>query len=130
VISGETSIGFPATSSAMPYARSGKLRALAVTTPKRSSMAPDVPTLSESGVPGYDVTTWYGVLVPAGTSNEVIARLNGAVVNALTHPAVKERFAQTDLEPIYSTPEQFGAYIRGEIAKWAKVIRESGFKVE
>jgi len=130
VISGETSIGFPATSSAIPYARSGKLRALAVTTPKRSSMAPDVPTLSESGVPGYDVTTWYGVLVPAGTSNEVIARLNGAVVNTLTHPAVKERFAQTDLEPVYSTPEQFGAYIRGEVAKWAKVIKVSGFKVE
>ncbi len=130
VISGETSIGFPATSSAMPYARSGKLRALAVTTPRRSSMAPDVPTLSESGVPGNDVTTWYGVLVPAATSKEIIARLNGAAVNALTHPAVKERFAQTDLEPIYSTPEQFGAYIRGEVAKWAKVIKESGFRVE
>jgi tripartite-type tricarboxylate transporter receptor subunit TctC len=130
VISGETSIGFPATSSAIPYARSGKLRALAVTTPKRSAMAPEVPTLSESGVPGYDVTTWYGVLVPTGTSNEVIARLNGAVVNTLTHPAVKERFAQTDLEPIYSTPEQFGAYVRGEVAKWAKVIKESGFRVE
>jgi tripartite-type tricarboxylate transporter receptor subunit TctC len=130
VISGETSIGFPATSSAMPYARSGKLRALAVTTPKRSHMAPEVPTLSESGVPGYDVTTWYGVLVPAATPGEIIARLNGAAVNALTHPAVKERFAQTDLEPIYSTPEQFGAYIRGEVAKWAKVIKESGFRIE
>jgi tripartite-type tricarboxylate transporter receptor subunit TctC len=130
VISGETSIGFPATSSAMPYARSGKLRALAVTTPRRSPMAPDVPTLSESGVPGYDVTTWYGLLLPAATPNEVIARLNGAAVNTLTHPAVKERFAQTDLEPVYSTPEQFGAYIRGEVAKWAKVIKESGFRIE
>lgn len=130
VINGETSVGFPATSAVIPHVRAGKLRALAVTTPKRSSMAPDVPTLSESGVPGYDVTTWYGVLVPATTSNEVIARLNGAAVNALTHPAVKERFAQTDLEPIYSTPEQFGAYIRGEVAKWAKVIKESGFKAE
>jgi tripartite-type tricarboxylate transporter receptor subunit TctC len=130
VVSGETSVGFPATSSAMPYARSGKLRALAVTTPKRSSMAPEVPTVAESGVPGYDVTTWYGLLVPAGTSKEIIARLNGATVNAMAHPAVKERFAPTDLEPRTSTPEQFGAYIRGEVAKWAKVIKESGFKVE
>jgi tripartite-type tricarboxylate transporter receptor subunit TctC len=130
VVSGETSVGFPATSSAIPYARSGKLRALAVTTPKRSSMAPEVPTVAESGVPGYDVTTWYGLLVPAGTSGEIIARLNGAVVNTLTNPAVKERFASTDLEPNYSTPEQFGAYIRSEVAKWAKVIKESGIKGE
>jgi tripartite-type tricarboxylate transporter receptor subunit TctC len=70
------------------------------------------------------------VLVPAATPGEIIACLNGAAVNALTHPAVKERFAQTDLEPIYSTPEQFGAYIRGEVAKWAKVIKESGFRIE
>jgi len=130
VVSGETSVGFPATSSAIPYARSGKLRALAVTTPKRSSMAPDVPTVAESGVPGYDVTTWYGLLVPAATSKEIIARLNGAVVNTLTNPAVKKLFAQTDLEPNYSTPEQFGAYIRSEVAKWAKVIKESGIAVE
>jgi tripartite-type tricarboxylate transporter receptor subunit TctC len=130
VVSGETSVGFPATSSAIPYARSGKLRALAVTTPKRSSMAPDVPTVAESGVPGYDVTTWYGLLVPAATSKEIIARLNGAVVNTLTNPAVKKLFAQTDLEPNYSTPEQFGAYIRSEVAKWAKVIKESGITIE
>jgi len=130
VVSGETSLGFPATSAAVPHARAGKLRALAVTTPKRSAMMPEVPSLSEAGVPGYDVTTWYGLLVPAGTPQEIIARLNGATVNAMAHPAVKERFAPTDLEPRTSTPEQFGAYIRGEVAKWAMVIRESGFKVE
>jgi len=130
VVSGETSLGFPATSAAVPHARAGKLRALAVTTPKRSAMMPEVPSLSEAGVPGYDVTTWYGLLVPAGTSQEIIARLNEATVNAMAHPAVKERFAPTDLEPRTSTPEQFGAYIRGEVAKWAMVIRESGFKVE
>jgi len=130
VVSGETSLGFPATSAAVPHARAGKLRALAVTTPKRSAMMPEVPSLSEAGVPGYDVTTWYGLLVPAGTPQEIIARLNGATVNAMAHPAVKERFAPTDLEPRASTPEQFGAYIRGEVAKWAMVIRESGFKVE
>ena len=128
VISGETSLGFPATSAAAPHARAGKLRALAVTTPKRASMMPEVPTLSEAGVPGYDVTTWYGLLVPTGTSGEIIARLNGATVTAMAHPAVKERFATTDLDPNTSTPEQFGTYIRGEVTKWAKVIKESGIR--
>ena len=130
VISGEASVGFPSTSAVIPHVRAGKLRALAVTTPKRSSMAPDVPTMSEAGIPGYDVTTWYGLVVPAGTPKEVVVRLHGAAIAALDHSAVKKRFAQTDLEPNASTPEQFGEYIRGEIAKWAKVIRESGIKVE
>ncbi|HEX9686622.1 MAG TPA: tripartite tricarboxylate transporter substrate binding protein [Burkholderiales bacterium] len=129
-ISGEASVGFPSTSAVIPHVRAGKLRALAVTTPKRSSMAPDVPTMSEAGIPGYDVTTWYGLVVPAGTPKEVVVRLHGAAIAALDHSAVKKRFAQTDLEPNASTPEQFGEYIRGEIAKWAKVIRESGIKVE
>ena len=130
VISGEASAGFPATSAVIPHVRAGKLRALAVTTPKRSSMAPDVPTMSEAGVAGYDVTTWYGLLVPAGTPREIVARLHDAAVSAMAHPAVKQRFSKTDLEPNTTTPEQFGAYIRGEIAKWAKVIRESGIQVE
>ena len=130
VINGETSVGFPATSAVMPYARAGKLRALAVTTARRSSMAPDIPTLSEAGVPGYDVATWYGLMVPAGTSGEIIARLNGATLNAMNHPSVKERFAPTDLEPTPTTPEAFATYVRNEIAKWAKVIKESGIKAE
>ena len=109
VINGETSIGFPATSVVMPYARAGKLRALAVTTSRRSSMAPDVPTLSEAGVTGYDVATWYGLMVPAGTSGEIIARLNGAALNAMSHPAVKERFARTDLA-LFKTIELGGPH--------------------
>jgi len=130
VISGEASAGFPATSAVIPHVRAGKLRALAVTTPKRSSMAPDVPTMSEAGVAGYDVTTWYGLLVPAGTPREIVARLHDAAVSAMAHPAVKQRFSKTDLEPTTTTPEQFGAYVRGEISKWAKVIRESGIQVD
>jgi len=130
VISGETSVGFPATSAVIPHVRAGKLRALAVTTPRRSSMAPDVPTLSEAGIPGYDVATWYGLLVPAGASKEVVVRLHGAAASAMANSAVKERFAATDLEPNMSTPEEFATYIRGEIVKWAKVIRESGIQVE
>jgi len=130
VISGEASVGFPATSAVIPHVRTGKLRALAVTSGQRSSMAPDVPTVAESGVPGYEVTSWYGLMVPAGTPKEIIARLHAAAVNALGQPEVKKRFATTDLEPVGSTPEQFGALVRSEVAKWAKVIKESGMRAD
>ena len=130
VMSGEASLGFPATSAAIPHARTGKLRALAVTGAQRSSMAPDVPTVAESGVPGYEVTTWYGLMVPARTPKEISGRLHAAAASALGHPEVKKRFATTDLEPAGSTPEQFGAFVRGEITKWAKVIREAGITPE
>jgi len=130
VISGEASLGFPATSAAIPHARTGKLRALAVTGAQRSSMAPDVPTVAESGVPGYEVTTWYGLMVPARTPKEIGGRLHAAAAAALGHPEVKKRFATTDLEPAGSTPEQFETFVRSEIAKWAKVIRESGITAD
>ena len=130
VVSGEASLGFPATSAAIPHARTGKLRALAVTGAQRSPMAPDVPTVAESGVSGYEVTTWYGLMVPAGTPKEIIARLHAAAASALGHPEVKKRFATSDLEPAGSTPEQFGAFVRSEIAKWAKVIKESGMTAD
>ncbi|HKA39642.1 MAG TPA: tripartite tricarboxylate transporter substrate binding protein [Burkholderiales bacterium] len=130
MISGEASVGFSATSAVIPHVRAGKLRALAVTTPRRSSMAPEIPTVAESGIPGYDATTWYGLVAPAGTPKEIIARLHGAAVGALAHPAVKERFAATDLEPNTSAPEELAAYIKSEIAKWGKVIRSAGIKPE
>lgn len=130
LISGEASVGFPATSAVVPYVKSGRLRALAVTSPKRSTMAPDIPTLDESGVPGFNVTSWYGLVVPAGTPKEIIDRLHEAAATALGNPEVTKRFATTDLEPGGSTPEQFGALIRSEVAKWAKVIKESGMRVE
>ena len=130
LISGEASVGFPSTSAVLPQVSAGKLRAIAVTTPQRSSRAPDIPTLAESGVPGYDVTSWYGLMLPAGSPKEVVARLHAAAVSALGQNEVKERFATTDLEPTSSTPEQFGAYIRSEVAKWGKVIKASGMKAE
>jgi tripartite-type tricarboxylate transporter receptor subunit TctC len=130
VVSGESSVSFPATSAVIPHSRSGRLRALAVTTPKRSAMAPELPTVAESGLPGYDVTTWYGLMFPTGTSKEIVARMNGAAASALAQATVKERFATTDLEPRSSTPEEFGAYIRAEIVKWAKVIKASGIPPE
>ncbi len=130
LISGEASVGFPATSAVIPHVRAGKLRALAVTSAQRSSMAPRVPTLAESGVPGYDVSSWYGLMVPAGTPNEIIARLHAAAANALGQPDVKKRFGTTDLEPRGSTPEQFGAQVRSEVAKWGKVVKESGMRAD
>jgi tripartite-type tricarboxylate transporter receptor subunit TctC len=93
-------------------------------------MAPDVPTVAESGVPGYEVTTWYGLMVPARTPKEISGRLHAAAASTLGHPEVKKRFATTDLEPAGSTPEQFGTFVRSEIAKWAKVIKESGITPE
>ncbi|MBI3042418.1 MAG: tripartite tricarboxylate transporter substrate binding protein [Betaproteobacteria bacterium] len=130
VISGEASVGFPSTSAVTPHVRAGKLRALAVTSPKRSSMAPNVPTLIEAGVPGYEVTSWYGLMVPAGTPNEIVARLHAATVKAVSNPDVKSRFGKTDLELVGSTPEQFAEHVRREVQKWAKVVKESGMRVE
>lgn len=130
IVSGEASVSFPATSAAIPHARAGKLRALAVTTPRRSHMAPELPTIAESGFPGYDVTTWYGLMFPTGTGRDIVNRLHGAAVSALAQPAVKERFAKTDLEPKSTTPEEFGAYVRREVAKWEKVIKTSGIPIE
>ena len=130
LLSGEVSVGYPSTSAALPQVRAGKLRAIAVTSAQRSSIAPAIPTLAESGVPGYDVTSWYGLMVPAGTPRDIVSRLNGAATKALANSEVKERFSTTDLEPAGSTPEQFGEKVRSEVAKWGKVIRESGMKPE
>jgi tripartite-type tricarboxylate transporter receptor subunit TctC len=130
LISGEASVGFPATSSVLPHVRAGKLRALAVTSAQRSSMAPEVPTLAESGVPRFEVSPWYGLVVPARTPKDIIAKLNQAAISALKSPEVKKRFDATDLEPVGSSPDAFGAHLRSEVAKWAKVINESGMKID
>ena len=126
VISGEASTGYPPTSAAVPQVRAGKMRGLAVTSATRSSMAPDIPTIAESGVPGYEVLTWYGLVVPAATPKEIVARLYAAAASALRHPDVRKRFAPTDMELADSNPERFGAFMRSETTKWGKVVRESG----
>jgi tripartite-type tricarboxylate transporter receptor subunit TctC len=130
LVSGETSVGFPATSSAFPHVESGRLRALGVTSVQRLSIARDIPTVAEAGVPGFEASPWYGLMVPAGTPQDVIARLHAESVKALSQPDVKERFGTTDLEPIGSTPEQFGAYVRSEIAKWGKIVKATGMRPE
>jgi len=128
MVSGETSVGFPSTSATMVQVRAGKLRGLAVTSEKRSTLAPNVPTIAEAGLPGYNVTSWYGLVAPTGTPNDVIAKLRDALVQALDHPAVKKRFGSTDLAPGATMPEAYGALIRSETERWGKLIREAGMK--
>jgi tripartite-type tricarboxylate transporter receptor subunit TctC len=116
--------------SALPQVKSGKLKPLAVTTAQRSSFFPELPTMGESGVTGYEFSTWYGLLVPARTPAAVIGRLNDETVKALNSPALKQLFAAQGLEPVSSSPSEFGAYLKSETAKWAKVIRAANIKSE
>ncbi len=130
LISGEAAIGFATAPSVLPQVRSGKLRALAVTSARRSASAPELPTIAESGVPGYDSNTWYGVLAPRRTPAPVIARLHEVLVAAMQSADVKERVAVHGFEPETGTPEAFGAYIRSEIVKWAAVVKAAGIRPE
>ena len=121
------SMGFPV---AMPHVQSGKLRAIAVTGAARSPLLPTIPTVSESGLPGFDVTSWYGVFGPAALPQEVVAKLNAEIGSAITMPELRERLTALGAEPSIKTPSQFAQYVREEIVKWAKVVRESGAKLD
>jgi tripartite-type tricarboxylate transporter receptor subunit TctC len=116
--------------SSLPHVRTGKLRALAISGARRSAALPDLPTVAESGVPGYESTLWYGVLVPAGTPGAIVDRLNKVVNDILRQLDVMERFAALGAEPIGNTPSAFGAYIRAELDKWGKVIRSAGIRAD
>lgn len=112
--------------SALPHMKAGKLRPLAMTTARRSGFFPELPTMTEAGIKGYEFSTWYGLLVPARTPKAVVDRLNTEARIALASPLVTEQFAAQGLEPASSTPEAFGAYLKSEVDKWAKVVRASG----
>lgn len=115
----------------LPQIRSGRLRAFGVTSVARSSAAPDIPTIAEAGLPGYEAAQWYGLLAPAGTPREIVIRLHAGVVRALQDPAVRKRFVDDGAEPTPSaTPEEFAALIQAEIAKWAKVVKAAGIQPE
>ncbi|MCE3000017.1 MAG: Bug family tripartite tricarboxylate transporter substrate binding protein [Betaproteobacteria bacterium] len=126
LISGNINLIFATAASAVPHIQSGKIRALAVTTAKRSALVPDLPTISESGLKGFDANNWYGVLVPAKTPRPIINRLNREIVAVLNMPDVKKILFASGLDAAPSTPEQFGAYIRSEKDKWEKVIKAAG----
>ena len=121
---------FSGMSSTLPHVKAGKLRALAVTSAKRSTAVPDVPTIAESGFPGFEATAWYGLLAPARTPRQAVARLHAETVKALAMPDVRQRLEGVGFELVGSTPEEFAAYIRSEIAKWAKVVQTSGVRLD
>ena len=130
LIGGQVQIMFANLTAGLPHIKSGKLRALAVTGATRSSAAPAIPTMIESGVPGYTVTSWYGVLAPAATSQEIINRLNGEIARVMRSPDMKDRLAGEGAEPTSSTPAEFAAFIKTEVAKWGKVVKEAGISVQ
>lgn len=117
-------------SGVLPQVKSGKVRALGVTGSKRSSQLPEIPTIAEAGLPGYEVVTWFGVVAPADTPKDVIGKLNGVLAKVVGEPEMKGYLVAQGLEPATSTPEQFGQLIRSEIPKFAKIIKAAGIKPE
>ena len=113
-----------------PFVKAGKLRVIAVTTGKRSTLYPNLPSIAESGMPGFDLAGWYGVLAPTGTPRTVIDRLNDEFRKAINAADMKERYVTLGLEPAGSSPEQFGTFIRSELAKWGEIIKRSGTRLE
>ena len=130
LLAGQTSIMFGNMPTVIQYARDGRLRPIAVTSARRSPAAPDIPTVAESGIPGFEVTAWYGVSAPAKTPRPIIERLNTEIVRALNAPDLRERLTVQGADPVGNSPEQYTAFVENEIAKWAKVIQAAGIKGE
>ena len=126
LIGGQVDVMMPTMIAGTPFAKNGKLRALGVTSTKRSALLPAVPTIAEQGYPGFEVSGWYGMLAPAGTPKEALALMNAEIVKALRLPEVAERLVADGAVAVGNTPEEFGAYIKAEMAKWAPVIKASG----
>ena len=130
LIAGQVQVMFDNTPNVLPHVRSGKLRALAVSTKARTPLAPEVPSVDEAGVPGYDVSVWFGVLTVAGTPREVVQRLNTEMVRILTSAEVKERFGKMGVEVVAGTPEHFSGFLKAEVDRWAKVVRDAGIRAD
>jgi tripartite-type tricarboxylate transporter receptor subunit TctC len=130
MLAGQTSLMFGSMPTVIQFARNGKLRAIAVTGSKRAPATPDIPTVAESGVLGYEVTAWYGVSAPAKTPPAVVERLNSEMLRALKLPDVREQLKSQGADPVGSTPAQYTAFMQNEISKWAKVIAAAGIKGE
>jgi tripartite-type tricarboxylate transporter receptor subunit TctC len=130
VLSGQVPLTFDNIITTLPLVQAGKLRALAVSTKTRSKAAPDIPTMHESGVPGFDATSWFGFFVPTGTPREIVARLNEETLEALKDPEVRDRLLKLGAEPMGSSPEEFGHFFRNEVARWGKVVREAKVQID
>jgi len=130
LLAGDTQFMFDNLANAMPQVKAGKLKALAVTTAERSKLAPELPTMAEAGLAGFDISTWFGLFAPAGTPKDVIAKWNAEVAKILNSPEMREKLIAQGAEPSPDTPEQFAAFVKSEIAKYAKIIKASGAKVD
>jgi tripartite-type tricarboxylate transporter receptor subunit TctC len=130
LLGGHIQLTFDNMLTVLPQVKAGKLRGLAVTMATRSPLAPELPTVAEAGLKGFEVKSWNGVVVPTGTPKEIIARLNGEIVRILRQPDLREKFLVQGVELVPTTPEEFGAFIKQDIAKWAKVIQLSGARAE
>ena len=130
VIAGQVAVYYPGAPSGLPMVQAGRVRALGVTDSKRAAALPNVPTIAEAGIPGYEHVLWGMLLVPAATPKDVVARLNREAVKALESPDLKERFAGMGVEPVSSTPDNAAAYLKSETAKYAKVVKAIGLRIE
>lgn len=130
LMSGEIEVALTSVASNLPHIRSGKLRTLAVTSAKRSPAAPDLPTVAEAGVAGYEATSWFGLLTPTGTPREVIARLHGVSLAIVNNADMREKFIASGVDPLGSTPEQLGRYLQSEVNKWSRVVKATGLRAE
>ncbi|MSQ70114.1 MAG: tripartite tricarboxylate transporter substrate binding protein [Betaproteobacteria bacterium] len=129
LLAGVVKVGFPGTPIAMPHIKAGRLRALGVTTAARLPQLPEVPTIAEAGVPGYEALVWVGLLAPAGTPADIIAKLNAEIAKLLRLPEVQQLLAASGVEATPTTPEEFGVYLKSEFDKWQKVVLESGAQI-
>ena len=129
-ISGQVEFSFPSLTAALPQATAGRVRGLAVTSGTRSPAAPDLPTIAEAGLPGYEFTSWQLVLAPAGTPPEVLARIHGAIVETMKAPSVRERYAREGTIQRSTSPAEASAFLKDEVARWGKIIRERGIKAD
>ena len=130
LLAGQVDVMFDNVPNVIQHVRAGKMKALGVSSVKRSALAPEVPSIDEAGVPGYDLSVWFGVLAPAGTPREIVQRLNVEIVKILQSPEVKERFLKQGVDVQTGTPEQFDAFVKSEVARWAKVIKDAGIRAD
>jgi len=130
LMAGQVSLMFPNIATSLPYVRSGRMRALGVGSKTRSAIAPEIPTINESGLPGYEMSSWFGLLAPAGTPVAIVARLQQEIARIFKHPDVREKLLAQGVEPVGGTPQEFTAFLHNETTQWAKVIKSSGLKPE
>jgi tripartite-type tricarboxylate transporter receptor subunit TctC len=130
LIAGQESLSFPTGPSAMPHVHTKRLRALGVTSAKRATGLPDIPTIAEGGLPGYDASAWYGVLAPAGTPSPIVAKLQSEIHVAMRAPDIVDKLSAQGLEPAPNNADEFARFIAAELAKWSKIIGAAGIKVE